>query len=102
METDSSNRDHPVQKTSLKHVSDISHIENAIKSFIAGGLAGCCAKTIIAPLDRVKILFQTRNPYFIQYAGNLSSWNLTHFGTIEIYLFFPSLLKALIWVYSKP
>ncbi|RDL32430.1 Mitochondrial carrier [Venustampulla echinocandica] len=42
---------------------------------VAGGLAGCAAKTLVAPLDRVKILFQARNPLFAKYAG---SW----FGVI--------------------
>jgi solute carrier family 25 protein 42 len=37
---------------------------NTVKSFFAGGLSGATAKTIIAPLDRVKIIFQISNlPY---------------------------------------
>lgn len=38
----------------------------------APSLAGCVAKTSVAPLDRVKILFQTRSPDYARYAGEWS------------------------------
>ncbi|EPQ52965.1 mitochondrial carrier [Gloeophyllum trabeum ATCC 11539] len=44
----------------------------ALRSGLAGGVAGCVAKTAIAPLDRVKILFQTSNPDFQKYTGSWS------------------------------
>ncbi|TFK51176.1 mitochondrial carrier [Heliocybe sulcata] len=41
-----------------------------LRSGLAGGVAGCVAKTVVAPLDRVKILFQTSNPDFQKYTGS--------------------------------
>ncbi|KAK7748566.1 coenzyme A transporter [Cytospora paraplurivora] len=52
------------------------------RSGTAGGLAGCAAKSVVAPLDRVKILFQARNPLFIKYSG---SWVGTVTAMSEIY-----------------
>jgi solute carrier family 25 protein 16 len=38
-------------------------------NLISGGIAGCVAKTAIAPFDRVKLLFQVSNPSFRQFAA---------------------------------
>ncbi|PSN72730.1 mitochondrial carrier [Corynespora cassiicola Philippines] len=56
--------------------------EYVIKSGLAGGLAGCEGKTVVGPLDRVKILFQTSNPNFAKYAG---SWSGLPIAMREIY-----------------
>lgn len=47
-------------------------MEYILKSGLAGGVAGVFAKTLIAPLDRIKILFQTGNPHFLQYRGSMN------------------------------
>ncbi|EMC91841.1 hypothetical protein BAUCODRAFT_79366 [Baudoinia panamericana UAMH 10762] len=44
--------------------------EYVVKSGVAGGVAACTAKTVVAPLDRVKILFQASNPQFQKYTGS--------------------------------
>lgn len=41
-----------------------------IRSGFAGGLAACTAKTLVGPLDRVKILFQASSPQFAKYTGS--------------------------------
>ncbi|KAI9851850.1 MAG: hypothetical protein M1838_002566 [Thelocarpon superellum] len=51
----------PIDKQSLDYV---------FRSGLAGGLAGCAAKTVVGPLDRVKILFQASNPQFAKYSGS--------------------------------
>jgi len=57
--------------------------EYILKSGLAGGLAGCAAKTVVGPLDRVKILFQTSNPNFAKYAGK---WSGLPIAIKDIYL----------------
>jgi len=51
---------------------DKKSIQYLVRSGLAGGVAGCVAKTVVAPLDRVKILFQASNPDFQKYAGTWS------------------------------
>ncbi|KAK8192994.1 mitochondrial carrier domain-containing protein [Phyllosticta capitalensis] len=44
--------------------------EYVVKSGLAGGVASCAAKTVVGPLDRVKILLQASNPQFVKYSGS--------------------------------
>ncbi|XP_012287041.1 graves disease carrier protein [Orussus abietinus] len=39
-------------------------LEFAVKTFFAGGIAGMCSKTSVAPLDRIKILLQAHNRHY--------------------------------------
>ena len=38
--------------------------EKIFKELFAGGISGCCAKTVVSPLDRTKILLQAQHPYY--------------------------------------
>ncbi|KAK4941759.1 coenzyme A transporter [Elasticomyces elasticus] len=49
---------------------DKRSLDYILRSGLAGGLAGCAAKTVVGPLDRVKILFQASNPQFAKYTGS--------------------------------
>ncbi|KAJ2770245.1 coenzyme A transporter [Coemansia nantahalensis] len=56
--------------------SSVASVGYITKTALIGGIAGCTAKTVVAPLDRVKILFQTHNARYAKFAG-------THFGLFK-------------------
>lgn len=66
----------------IKNITDKTSTNYILKSMMAGGIAGCVAKSAVAPLDRVKILFQTNNPAFEKYTGSFSG---TFAAISEIY-----------------
>ncbi|KAI9204701.1 mitochondrial carrier domain-containing protein [Polychytrium aggregatum] len=61
---------HPSSDGSSPASRDKQTLDYIVKSLIAGGVAGAAAKSVIAPLDRVKILFQTSNPHYARHAGS--------------------------------
>lgn len=80
--TDSNGHKDLITSTATHKQIDKRSLDYVIRSGIAGGAAGCAAKTLIAPLDRVKILFQTSNPTFRKYTG---SWHGLHRAIGHIY-----------------
>jgi len=56
------------------------------KSLLAGGVAGMCAKTAVAPLDRVKILLQAQNKHYKQLGVAASLKKVvTNEGTLALF-----------------
>lgn len=61
--------------SSIKTCSNSSSSSNSnsafkhlnIRTFVSGGLAGCVAKTLVAPIDRVKILLQVHSTHYDGY-----------------------------------
>lgn len=77
--------------TLLKPAHDKQSLDYILRSGAAGGFAGCAAKTLIAPLDRVKILFQASSPAYAKYStswlGAISAMkDITHHeGTLGLF-----------------
>ncbi|KAI4178205.1 MAG: hypothetical protein L6R41_008488 [Letrouitia leprolyta] len=61
-------------KPAGSHTQNKKSLDYVLRTGLAGGMAGCAlptqAKTIVGPLDRVKILFQASNPQFAKYTGS--------------------------------
>ncbi|CAL8097186.1 unnamed protein product [Orchesella dallaii] len=55
--------DVPVSPENLK-MKEERQLEFILKSLVAGGVAGMCAKTSVAPLDRMKILLQAHSKHY--------------------------------------
>ncbi|RHN53133.1 putative mitochondrial carrier protein [Medicago truncatula] len=53
--------------------SILDHIPLFAKELLAGGLAGGFAKTVVAPLERLKILFQVVSPTKLNVSGMVNN-----------------------------
>ena len=55
------------------------------KELVAGGVAGGVAKTVVAPLERVKILFQVKMELYSLFSIDLNSdsWRLSTLWIVE-------------------
>jgi hypothetical protein len=66
-----------IQKGLQTPTSDLSSIDywkarltsDGVKQFVAGGIAGGVSRTVVSPLERMKILFQVQGPEPAQYRG---------------------------------
>ena len=66
-QTTQSNADESPATASNNKPASSSSSSKSLKTFISGGLAGSVAKTLVAPIDRAKILRQVHNHHYESY-----------------------------------
>lgn len=55
-----------VKSTTIEEEKQISKLPQELKNLVAGGFAGMLAKSVVAPIDRIKILYQITNaPFYL-------------------------------------
>lgn len=71
-QTRSTTRQVPAPVTSADmlstRISDVLHSSFVI-NFVAGGMAGCVSRTVVSPLERMKIIYQIQQPGSQNYKG---------------------------------
>jgi hypothetical protein len=69
--------------TNTKDTKRSSDLTRSLTSLVCGGTAGLVAKTVVAPFDRVKILFQVLTEIVYMYTDN----NLIFFDRLQTKIF---------------
>lgn len=54
----------PLPDAKARFQKDVTKLPRELRNIIAGGLAGMIAKTVVAPFDRIKILYQISSAEF--------------------------------------
>eukprot|EP00569_Conticribra_weissflogii_P010310 CAMPEP_0171376154 /NCGR_PEP_ID=MMETSP0879-20121228/18201_1 /TAXON_ID=67004 /ORGANISM="Thalassiosira weissflogii, Strain CCMP1336" /LENGTH=138 /DNA_ID=CAMNT_0011885937 /DNA_START=272 /DNA_END=685 /DNA_ORIENTATION=- len=55
---------HQLQQPNHPMLTQIHTLPKELRNLLAGGLAGMIAKTVVAPIDRIKILYQVTSAPF--------------------------------------